>query len=435
MSCNTKFVRNALCLLCGAAWTVHAHGQAAPAATGPSPYQGFSLPSIGGSLSYALTASESVVFGYNGQPGSGAIAYTNLSGSLAYLSRSEVYPFSAVYSGGYLFGNSSQPSYFFQDLALSQVYRTKSWDFTIADAVDYVPQTPATGLSGIPGVGDLGLPPVQVGPDTGLGILTQYQTRVANTVSGTALRRLTGSTSVFGTGAYYLQRYTGDQTLGINNDQVSGSGGVQHRIDPRSSYGVGYTYSQSNFTLGGTNYGYQVQSIAGSYQRQLTRQILMAVSAGPQRVANSGGVLLTAPSYSVAASASLNYSREIYTYGLNYARGVNNGNGVVIGSQFDTVNFNVQRRLGKMWHVAGLVGYNRSTQIPNSTLPSYSSSGVVVGGQASWQVRTSLSTFASYTLQRQSFSGISEAGNAFNGLSQVVSFGVTYSPKPLFQRK
>lgn len=435
MPCSTKFVSTTLCLFCVVAGILQTHAQAVPTATGAAPYEGFTLPNIGGSLRYALTASESVVFGYNGQPGTGASAYTNLSGSLAYLSRSERHPFSAVYTGGYLIANSSEPSYFFQDLALSQVYSTRFWDFTIADAVDYSPQTPTTGLSGIPGVGDLGLAPVQVGPGGGIGILTQYGSRVNNIVSGTALRRLTGSTSVSGTGSYVIQRYTGDQTQGLGNDQVSGSGGVQHRIDSRSSVGAAYSYSQSNFTVGGTNLAYQTQSLTGDYSRQLTRQFSMDVSAGPQRVSNSGGLLLTAPSTNVGANASLTYTGQVYSSALSYSRGVNNGGGVVVGSRSDVINLSAQRRLGRLWHVAGLVGYNRSTQLPNSTFPSFSSSGVVASGQVSWQVRQALSAFSSYTLQRQTFDGGTPALNAFNGLSQVASFGVSYSPKPFFQRK
>lgn len=436
MSASIKFARTALGVLTAVAGISQVCAQALPAATAPTPYEGFALPSVGGTLRYSLSASESVIFGYNGQPGTGANAYTNVSGNLAYLSRSETHPFSAVYSGGYLFGNSNEPSYPYQDLALSQAFHAKSWDFVVADAVDYLPQTPITGLSGIPGVGDLGLPPVEVGPTTGIGILTNYSSRVNNTVSGTASRKLTASTSVSGTGSYSIQRYTDDSPLAINNDSVSGSGTLNHRIDALSSGGASYSYSTSSLTLGETTFGYETQSFTGNYSRQLSRQVSMNVSAGPQRVANSGATtLLSAPSWNVTASAGLSYAGQIYNSALTYARGVNNGNGVVVGSRYDTVALNTARRLGRLWNIAGTVGYNRSSQLPNSTLLGFTSSGVVAGGQISWQVHPSVTTFASYTLQRQDFSGTTPALNAFNGISQVASFGVTYSPRPLFQRR
>src|ERR1700760_1051342 len=92
-------------LLLSAAWAPSLFAQATAAATAPAPYSGFSLPDVAGTLRYSLTASESVVLGYNGQANTGASAYTNLSGNIAYLSSSVQHPFSAVYTGGYLGGD------------------------------------------------------------------------------------------------------------------------------------------------------------------------------------------------------------------------------------------------------------------------------------------------------------------------------------------
>ena len=82
-----------------------------------------------------------------------------------------------------------------------------------------------------------------------------------------------------------------------------------------------------------------------------------------------------------------------------------------------------------------MVGYNHSQQLGISVLPDYSNSGVVASSQLSAQVSRPLSVFAGYTLQRQIFSGYSPAGIAFNGLTQFVTFGVSYSPKPFYDRK
>lgn len=435
-----KFVRSLpqaallACLCSGLAYC-----QAVPAATAASPYEGFSLPTIGGSLRYSLTASETFVAGYNGAPGTGSNAYTNLSGSLAYLSRSETHPFSAVYAGGYLIGSSQFPSYPYQTLSLSQVAKTKNWSFVLADSVSYLPQTPATGLSGIPGAGDIPVPPVQVGPQTGLGILTVYASRVTNAISGTASRRLTGSTSIAGTGTYLIQRYTGNTANGINNDEEGGTGSINHRINARSSFGGSYTFSNSSFSFlqssGGVASGYQTQSLQGYYTRQLTRRFGLNIGAGPQWLNRGDGQLLSNSSVNVSANSALNYTGETYNTSLSYTRGINNGNGVVVGTRNDLVALAAQRRLGRIYNISGLVGYNRSVQLENSLLPAFNSSGVVAGGQFSAQIRRPLTAFASYSLQRQSFDGTSQALNAFNGLSQYISFGVTYSPKALFTRK
>jgi hypothetical protein len=402
-----------------------------------APYSGFSLPRVGGTLRYSLTASEAIVFGYNGEPGSGANAFTNLSGNLAYLSHSEHNPFSAVYSGGYLIGTSNIPSYPFQNLALSQVVKTRNWNFIFADDIDYSPQTSDAGLSGIPGTGDLQIAPISIGGTPGLDILTDYSTRVTNIASATATRNLTGSTSVSVTGTYLLQRYLQSQSQGISNDEETGGVNVKHRVNERLSYGATYTFSNSTFQYGGShgNYGYQTHTALGNFDWAIRRNVDFTVSAGPQLVVSAGGGLLTASSVNLSANASLSYTGRIYEDTLSYSRSINNGSGVVIGAQQDIVNLSAARELGRIYRVAAFLGYNHSASLPNLALPPYSSSAVVAGGQLSAQISRSFTGFGSYTLERQSVNGISPAGNAFNGLSQTIAFGVTYSPKAIFTRR
>ena len=408
-----------------------------PAVATPTAYTGFQLPTVGGTLRYSLTGAESVVFGYDGQPGSGANALTDVSGQLAYLSKSQDHPFSAVYTGGYLFGTSNEPSYAFQNLALSQVARTRNWTFVLADAVSYLPQTPDTGLSGIPGVGDLNLSPVSTSTSTGLGILSDYGTRISNSVSGTASRNITAATSIAGTGSYAIQRFLSDGSNGINNDLLSGTGSVNHRINALSSVGVGYNYAHSSFTgpILLQNLSYSTQSIFVNYSRQVTRQFSFTVGGGPQRLSGSGDSAVTGPSTNASVNASAIYSGRVYTYSLSYVRGDNNGQGVVVGSRADAINFGVNRVFARVWNAAGTVGYNRSTALPNSIFPAFSSNAEVAGAQVGRQFSPSFLGFASYTLQRQSFNGASNGITAFNGLSQILSFGVTYSPAPLLGRR
>ncbi len=436
-----RFVPHALLLISIA--PVVAHAQAAPTASAPSPYEGFSLPNIGGSLRFSLTASETVVTGYNGSPGTGTTTYTDFSGNLAYLSRSETHPFSAVYSGGYLIGNSQVPSYPFQTLSLSQVARTRDWTFTVSDQVNYLPQTPATGLSGVPGAGDINVPPVQVGPNTGLGILTQYATRVSNIVSGTATRQLTGSTSVSGTGAYFIQRYTGSSANGINNDLTSGSISVDHRLNALSSVGGSYSYAHSSFSYlpgllalaGSGSSSYDTQTAQGTYFRQFSRKLSITAGAGPQWITPGDGRVVRSSSINFSANAAVTYTAQNYSSGISYIRSVNNGDGVVVGTRNDVVAATASRAFARIYQVSGLVGFNRSTQLANTLLPSFNSSAVIAGGQVSVQIARPVSAFASYTLQRQLFTGFSPALNDFNGLSQYVTVGVTYSPHAFLTRK
>jgi hypothetical protein len=145
----------------------------------PSSNFGFNLPTHLGTLSYSLSGSELLETGaYN----SGVSTSTVASGNLAYISKSDKDPFSAVYSGGYIFSTvpGSSESSTYQDLAISQVLRTRSWVFVLSDAVSYLPDSPTTGLSGVAGVGDIGVYPVQTGLGPAQDILTNYGTRLGN---------------------------------------------------------------------------------------------------------------------------------------------------------------------------------------------------------------------------------------------------------------
>ena len=431
-----------LAALCAAAVCATARGQATPTASAPAPYSQFSLPDIGGELRYSLTASESLVSGYNGNAGRGGSSYTNFSGNLAYLSANPMHQFSAVYSGGYMVGSSAFPSSYYQSLSLSQGFHTKHWNFLAADSISYLPQTPVGTLSGVPGAGDQGIAPVVVTSLPSLGLLTTYGTRVSNTVSGTASRDLTASTNFSLTGNDSIQRYTGSSVggQGLDNNQESASASVQHRLNERMSLGGVYSFSNSSFPasslIGPVSYGYQSHTVQATVSRVLTPQLSITASAGPQWVVSpSRTSIVTGTSTNVAASASLAYQARLYSASLSYTRGTNNGNGVVLGSRQDSLVGNISRPFARIYNVGGLVGWNHSSQLNNSILPGYSGQGVIAGGQISAQVYRSLSVFGSYTLQRQLFSGYAPSGIAFNGLTQYGSIGVTYSPKPIFGRK
>src|SRR5450755_3332068 len=78
-----------------------AYGQALPAAEASPISTGFAMPTSLGSLQYAVSVSQSLLWGYYGNQG--AAASTNLTGDVAYLSGSKVHPFSMVFSGGHAF--------------------------------------------------------------------------------------------------------------------------------------------------------------------------------------------------------------------------------------------------------------------------------------------------------------------------------------------
>src|SRR5579871_641093 len=106
-----------------------------------------------------------------------------------------------VLSAGRSWGWHGQPSYGFASLGLSQLFNVGRWNITLADSVNYLPETATPGLSGVPGVGDLGVQPVQVGPDTGQGVLTNFSPEVTNNAGGSVARQITGKTALNGSGS------------------------------------------------------------------------------------------------------------------------------------------------------------------------------------------------------------------------------------------
>src|SRR5690348_10699680 len=75
-----------------------AFAQALPAAEASPISTGFSLPTRSGDLTYGVSASESLTWGYYSSQG--AASYSNISGDLGYISGSTRDPFSAVVTGG-----------------------------------------------------------------------------------------------------------------------------------------------------------------------------------------------------------------------------------------------------------------------------------------------------------------------------------------------
>jgi len=407
------------------ALTIESQAQNAPVLQASPDSFGFQLPKLAGQINYAVSASQTIVAGYNGN--GGTVSSTNVSGDFAYITTSKTHPFAVLYSGGYLGSESSQlPSSTFQNLALSQSYKTRTWDFVVNDTVSYLPESPVGGISGIPGVGDLGSTPVEPVDYLGAGILTNYDTRVSNVIGATAAKQLTGSTSLMGSGSYAIQRFTGSAAgddSAYDSNQVEASLGLQHRINARNTIGVDYVYSY--FTYIGQPLSFTANGVNLHYVRLLTSKLTLDASIGPQW---NTGTVFSSTSLDLAAAVALSYTGERTSSSLSYVRGTSAGSGVVEGALTNSIMFNSTRRLNAYWRVAGSVSYTTSQSIPDSIYPAFSIDSEIASGQLSRSLGRSFSTYGSYTLENQSLSGGVATALTFNGLQQVIGFGITYSP-------
>lgn len=400
--------------------------------TMPTANFGFMLPSRLGTLSYSLTGSEM----FSKYSGGSVYESTVGSGNLAYLSNSERDPFSAVISAGYIVntGNAVSSSGF-ADIAASQVYRTRSWVFVASDALNYLPQSPTTGLSGIPGLGDIGTIPVQTGLGPDQTILTTSGQRLTNGLSGSATWQLTGSTDLEGSASWQILKFVGNSAPGFNTNDYSFTFGPDHRIDARDSINAAAYYSRQTYP------DYQsarieTEGVNVGFTRSWTRAFTTTISAGPETT--HGETIARIPSQvSVAVSASASYAGRRNGASASYVRAVNGGSGVIFGAISDTAAVGFNLPLSRVWNFGVNGAYSHSVSLAPIFGETPRTNTVYAGAQASRRLTETLSMYASYTVEHQTATGFSPLlqffgiSNAYTGFNNIGAVGITFAPAPL----
>jgi hypothetical protein len=417
------------------------YGQAIPAggASMTSSSGGPNFSALDGVLHYALSGSEIVQLGYYG---SGEVTHsTALTGDVAYTAKSTTYPFSVLGAGGVLLGNlGPQGTTYYLNTAVSQGLETRHWVFNISDSFSYLPQSPTLGLSGIPGVGDQGAVPVQ-GPVVGPagGILTNSGNRIANSLAGNVERQINHNTSVSGSGSWEVLHFLDETptTGGYDSAQVAGTVALNRRIDARSSVSVNAVYSTLTYSgnISASMYpDIETRGVNVLYQRLLSRDLSINLSAGPQWVSSSNSLVVPS-SLNAAGSASLTYSRKLTNAAVNYSHGVNAGSGVLPGALSDSIYGSVGHTYGRLWVASVNGSYTRSSGLAvlsngNPLVPVHAVYDTVYGGvQLTRAFGEHFSGYVSYGIQNQSSNKALAAQNAFSGTANTFGIGVTFTPR------
>jgi hypothetical protein len=398
----------------------------------PSNDFGFNLPTHVGTLSYSLSASELIETGY----GNGSVyASTALSGNLAYLSKSEQFPFSLLYTGGVVFSGvpGTSGTEFYQNIAASQVYRTRAWSFVVTDAFSYLPGSPTTGLSGVAGVGDVGVFTGQPGVGPAQSILTNNSSRISNGLEGSATWQMTPSLDLEGSANWQILKFTGNNP-GDDTNEYGATFGPNFRIDARNSVGAEAYYQHQTYP-GFAGYLIETEGANATYSRAWTRRLSTNFAFGPQR--SHGTSTIPIPSqWNFAGNASATYNTRTTGFYGSYSRGVNAGSGVIFGALSDTADAGLSHPINRDWDLGLQVGYSHNAGLVpvNNAVPSFDS--VYGSAQVSRRITETLSAYGSY-------SGISQSAKnqpigsetAFNGLNNVFSIGITFAPAPLVNRR
>ena len=397
-----------------------AGAQDIPAASTPAPLTGFELPDISGSLRYAVNLSDRVILGYNA--GNSDYSSPSVNGTLAYLSSSPTGPFSAVYTGTLLTPSSGFPTQVESGLSLSQVLVSGRWNYVLADSVQYTPETPVSGLSGVPGAGDANLPPL-AGSSTGQGIQSVYAQQVSNQFLATATRGLTARTSLSFTGGQNLIRYlniAGGSTT--DEDGYTLSSALSHQFNASSTLGLIYTRGTFDYLASGANISSQTISVQAS--RRINQSLSVSGSIGPQFSSSSLSAIPSNLSYAAAANAIL--TTPFFNSSISFSRSINAGAGLVAGAEGDTLMAQADRQFGRVLNISGSVNYAQFTSLQPGV---DSVQSLFFNAQVNRAIVRDVSAFITYTGQRQLNQGNAVSPLALNGTTQTLGFGLSYSPK------
>jgi len=391
-----------------------ARAQVVPAATGPTG------PPVSGSLHYSLNYSQTARF-YGGTQGASQTCGT--TGEVTFINV-KARPFALTYSGGdmWTISGAGGKSGVYQHLLVSQGFAGRSWTFNLNDNVSYMPQAPTIGFSGIPGVGNLpGAPGAPTQP-----ILT-LNTRSVNNITGANFtHRLNHATSLSINSSYGILRFPDNNGLETNSLQT----GLQivRRLNALNSISGQYAFSR--FSYSGSTISMGTQSAMFGYQRTWSRRLTTNISAGPEWVQGSSNYIPSSTDLTVSASAI--YDARSMSAMLGYSQAASGGAGVAtqVGVHTKTINAALTRQQGKNLTVSISGAYMRTQGLQQAGV----TNGKFGGVSATRRWGRYIVVFANYTAIQQSSSSALPT-NAISGLSQVIGFGLGYSPREMRFRK
>lgn len=413
-----------LTLLAGLACQLH--GQATPTASRGEPTYnpGPSLPLIDGNFKYSLTLSELVYRGVT----IGNYTQTAGSGTVEYLSKSAVTPFSLLYTGGLEYTTYGSLGFqTFQLMSVSQGLVAGAWNLGVSDSVSYLPQSPSGGLGGVPGLGNQGVLPTP-NPNAPAQLILGYGKQLSNTVDGDIQRRLNARTTLTGSANYGILRYIDGS--GYDTSQIGSQIGINRKLNARTIIGLDAQYGVFSF-VGGTTF--TSRGINVDFNRVVSRSLAVQASIGPQWVSSFSGTAVGGPTptqvsiparLNLAANVSAAYTHRFTNASLLYSRGVNNGSGVQTGAISDVISAQLQQAFGRDWSAAASATYMRTAglAIAGTTFGIYGST------QVTRRLGRDFSTYASFTAQYQNLSSALSGSYLLNGTTKIYSIGITYAP-------
>jgi hypothetical protein len=398
-----------------------ARAQVVPAATGPAGL------AVSGTLHYDLRYTQTARFS-TGNAGDSQM--NTLSGEVTYANANSARPFSLAYSGGktWTLSGANGEAGVYQHLMASQGFLRRSWAFNLNDNVSYMPLAPTTGFSGIPGVGNLpGTPGTPAQP-----ILTLNTRSVTNQAGANFTRRLDRATNLGLTGSYGIIRFLDGNGLETNSLQAGPQ--ITRRLNAQNSI-IGQ-YSISHFNYVGSTVSMGTQSAQFGFTRMWNRRLKTSATAGPEWIHGSAGSNIPS-STNLTMNANATYDARSMSLTLGYTQSASGGAGVAtqVGVHNKDVFAGLTRRQGKNLTFGFTGSYMRTQGLQQQQAGVTNSKYGGVSATQRWG--RYIEVFANYTAIQQSLSLaiITSNSNAISGLSQVIGFGIGYSPREMRLKK
>ncbi len=387
-----------------------AFAQVSPAATSST------TTAVARGLQYALRYSESAQFsgGFN------TVQSSSISGDIAFTSRNTIKPFVMDYAGGYTW-NLSGPDFQsgqFHRLYLDQGFDYRRWKFNLEDDVSYLPQTPITGFSGVPGTGEIiGLP--NPSPSNSQTILTLNTHVLYNNALASVEHALNYSTTVGFSGNSNVLHYPNND--GIDTRGTSGNAILMRRLSGRTTLLGSYNFTQYDFQ--GTALTMRTQTALAGVRHMFTRNLVMDLRGGPQLIDSTITSVIPANN-TYYVNAMVTYSKRESSMSGSYFHGTTGGSGFLIGGIVDSGQGNYLRRIGQNVTLGFTSGYSRTGGLNNNG----TTDAAYGAAQANWMVGRNLIVFANYTGMGQSASSLLP-GSALNQMFNAISFGFGLSSR------
>jgi hypothetical protein len=344
---------------------------------------------------------------------------SNVSGSVKYGNADKEKPFTMEYAGGYTW-NLAGPDYQsgqFHRMNLTQGFVYRRWQLNLADNVSFLPQSPTTGFSGVPGTGEIiGVP--NPNPSTSQTILTVNTHVLDNYAQGSLEHTLDYSTSLLIGGVSDVLHYPDGN--GIEGRSTGANATLFRRLTARTSIDGDYKFIQYGYP--GTNLTIYTQTGLAGLQHLFTRNLSVNLQGGPQWI-NSTNLSVVQANLTYVANASITYVKKRTSLGGSYLHDSNGGSGYLLGAIVDNAQGNIEHHFGQVMTLGITGGYSRTSPLSSNN----NIAGAYGAVQGMWQLGR-LILFANYTGAGQSTSSTLPS-NVLNQTLNNFSFGFGLSSK------